>query len=313
KNIRQLTFGGENAEAYFSSDGRRLIFQSTHDSLQCDQIFTMTVDGKDQTLVSTGKGRCTCSFFSPDGKRIIFASTHPGGEECPPKPDYSRGYVWALYKTYDIFRANPDGSELERLTDSYGYDAECVYSPDGTKIIFTSDRDGDIELYEMELATKSVKRLTNSPGYDGGAFYSPDGTQICFRARVITDSAELSNFHSDLKEGLVRPTKLELFVMNSDGSGRTQITNNGAANFCPFFHPDGKRIIFASNVNDPKGRDFDLYLINADGTGLKQLTVNPTFDAFPMFSPDGKKLVFCSNRENAQEGETNIFIADWVD
>lgn len=313
KNIRQLTFGGENAEAYFAADGRHLIFQSTREPFACDQIFTMSINGEPMRLVSTGKGRCTCGFYSPDNKRIIFASTHLGGDSCPPPPNYSKGYVWALYKTYDIFIANPDGSNLKRLTDSYGYDAECVFSPDGKKILFTSDRDGDLELYEMGLEGKNVKRLTNSPGYDGGAFYSLDGKKICFRARVITDSSELKDFQENLKEGLVRPSMLEIFVMNADGAGRTQVTNNGAANFCPYFTPDGKKIIFASNMDDPKGRNFELYLINVDGTGLERITYNPTFDGFPMFSNDGKYLVFCSNRNNKETNETNVFIADWAD
>jgi len=311
KNIRQLTFGGENAEAYFSADGKNLIFQSTREPFGCDQIFTMSVNSEPQRLVSTGKGRCTCGFYSPDKKKIIFASTHLGGDSCPPPPDYSKGYVWALYKTYDIFIANPDGSNLKQLTDTYGYDAECVFSPDGKKILFTSDRDGDLELYEMDTEGKNVKRLANSPGYDGGAFYSQDGKKICFRARVITDSAELKDYQEKLKEGLIEPRYLELFVMNADGTGRTQITNNGAANFCPYFRPDGKKIIFASNMDDPKGRNFELYLINVDGTGLERITYNPTFDGFPMFSNDGKKLVFCSNRNNKKEGETNVFVAEW--
>jgi Tol biopolymer transport system component len=313
RNIRQLTFGGENAEAYFSTDGRKLIFQSTREGYDCDQIFDMSVQGDDLRLISTGKGRCTCSFYSPDGKKIIFASTHLGGDECPPPPDYSQGYVWGLYKSYDIFIANPDGSGLKPLTDTYGYDAECVFSPDGKRILFTSDRDGDLELYEMDVEGKHVKRLTNSPGYDGGAFYSLDGEKICFRARVISDTAELKHFQENLKQGLVRPSQLEIFVMNADGSGRAQITDNGSANFCPYFTPDGKKIIFASNLHEPKGRNFELYLIDFDGTGLERITYNPTFDGFPMFSNDGRKLVFCSNRNNKKEGETNVFVAEWIE
>ena len=313
KNIRQLTFGGENAEAYFSDDGKNLIFQSTRPPYGCDQIFTATAQGKNLRLVSTGKGRCTCGFYSPDKKKIIFASTHLGSDSCPPPPDYSRGYVWALYKTYDIFIGNSKGSNLKRLTETYGYDAECVFSPDGKKILFTSDRDGDLELYEMDTEGKNVKRLTNSLGYDGGAFYSLDGKKICFRARVITDSVELKNYQEKLKEGLIEPRYLELFVMNADGSDRRQITNNGAANFCPYFTPDGKKIIFASNMDDPKGRNFELYLINLDGTDLERITYNPTFDGFPMFSNDGKRLVFCSNRNNKKENETNVFVAEWVE
>lgn len=312
KNIQQLTFGGENAEAYFSGDGKQLILQSTRDGRQCDQIYTMTSTGKNIKMVSTGKGRCTCAFFAPDNKRIIYSSTHLGGTECPPKPDYSLGYVWALFKTYDIFSAKPDGSDLKQLTHTPGYDAEAVYSPDSKKILFTSDRDGDLELYEMNADGSNLQRLTDSPGYDGGAFYSADGTKICFRAHIITDSLELKEYQALLQQGLIRPGLLEIFVMNTDGTGRTQLTHNGAANFCPFFSPDGKKIIFSSNMHDPQGRNFELYLINIDGTGLEQITYNPTFDGFPMFSPDGKKLVFGSNRNARVPGETNIFIADWV-
>lgn len=313
KNIKQLTFGGENAEAYFSQDGKNLIFQTTRDQYPCDQIFTMTSKGKKLKLVSTGKGRCTCGFFSPDGKSIIFASTHLASDSCPPKPDYSMGYVWPLYKSYEVFSAKPDGSDLKNLTNSDGYDAECVFSPDGTKILFTSDRDGDLELYEMDADGKNLKRLTNSPGYDGGSFYSADGKLICFRAQVLTDSAQLADYQNLLRQGLIRPSKLEIFVMNADGTGRKQLTSNGAANFCPFFTPDGKKIIFSSNMQDPKGRNFELYLINVDGTGLEQITFNNVFDGFPMFSSDGKKLVFASNRNEKVKGETNIFIADWVE
>ncbi len=312
KNIKQLTFGGENAEAYFSLDGKNLIFQSTRDQYLCDQIFTMSSNGKNLKLVSTGKGRCTCGFFSPDGKSIIFASTHLTSDSCPPKPDYSMGYVWPIYKSYEVFRARPDGSDLKNLTNSNGYDAECVFSPDGKKILFTSDRDSDLELYEMDTEGKNVKRLTNSPGYDGGSFYSADGKLICFRAQVISDSAQLADYQNLLRQGLIRPSKLEIFVMNANGTGRTQLTHNGAANFCPFFTPDGKKIIFSSNMQDPKGRNFELYLINVDGTGLEQITFNDVFDGFPMFSADGKKLVFASNRNEKIKGETNIFIADWV-
>ncbi|OGC79073.1 MAG: hypothetical protein A2145_06530 [candidate division Zixibacteria bacterium RBG_16_40_9] len=313
KNIKQLTFGGENAEAYFSQDGKNLIFQSTRDNYLCDQIFTMSSKGKKLRLVSTGKGRCTCGFFSPEGKSIIFASTHLASDSCPPKPDYSLGYVWPLYKSYEIFSAKPDGSDLKRLTNTDGYDAECVFSPDGKKILFTSDRDRDLELYEIDAEGKNVKRLTFSPGYDGGSFYSPDGKLICFRAQVISDSAQLQDYQNLLKQGLIRPSKLEIFIMKADGSGRTQLTSNGAANFCPYFTPDGKKIIFSSNMQDPKGRNFELYLINIDGTGLEQITFNDVFDGFPMFSTDGKKLVFASNRNAKVRGETNIFIADWVE
>jgi TolB protein len=313
-NIKMLTNGGENAEAYFSFDGSRIIFQSTGE-FECDQIFTMNLDGSDKKLVSTGKGRTTCSYFYPDGKHILYASTHLGGDVCPQKPDHSKGYVWALYNDYDIMKAGVDGSNPSQLTTIKGYDAEATISPKGDKIIFTSTRDNDIELYSMNLDGSDVKRLTNIPGYDGGAYYSYDGSMIVFRASRFEDPAELAEYQQLLAEGLIRPSKLEIYVMNADGSNIRRVTNNGKANFGPYFFPDGKRIIFCSNMDDPKGRNFDLYMINIDGTGLERITYNDTFDGFPMFSLNdgGKKFVFCSNRFNAKQGETNVFVCDWVE
>lgn len=311
-NIRQLTFGGENAEAYFSSDGSRLVLQSTREPYHCDQIFTMNPDGSGVKQISNGKGRTTCSYFLDGDQRILYSSTFAASPDCPPRPDYSKGYVWALYPSYDIYSSKTDGTDLKVLNASAGYDAEATVSPDGKKIVFTSTRDGDIELYSMNIDGTGVKRLTNEPGYDGGAFFSPDSKRIVFRADHIKDPKELEEYRQLLKENLIRPRNLEVFVMDADGKNMHQVTNNGAANFCPYFHPDGKRIIFASNVNG-SFMNFDLYLINDDGTGLEKITSNPTFDAFPMFSPDGKKLVFASNRNQKVEGETNIFIADWVE
>lgn len=311
KNIRQLTNGGENAEAYFSPDGARLIFQKTEPpDVPCDQIYTMKIDGGDVRRVSTGTGRTTCGYFYPDGRSILFASTHLRSPECPPRPGYERGYVWPIYHGYDIFRANADGSDLTRLTATEGYDAEATVGPDG-RIVFTSVRDGDMEIYSMNADGSGVRRLTNRPGPDGGPFYSRDGRQIVFRGR-LSEGAELTDYLALLKDGLWRPTSLEIFVMNSDGGSLRQVTKLGKASFAPYFTPDGRQIIFASNVHDPKGRDFDLYLVNLDGSGLERVTWNPTFDGFPMFSPDGKRLVFASNRNAAKEGETNVFIAEWV-
>jgi TolB protein len=311
-NIKQLTFGGENAEAYFSGDGKKLIFQSTNGANGCDQIFTMNIDGSDVRMVSTGKGRTTCSFFYPNGKRITYSSTHLAAAECPPKPDYSKGYVWAIYPGYDLFSANPDGSDLKQITNTPGYDAEAVISPNGKKIAFTSMRDGDLDIYTMDVDGKNVVRLTNELGYDGGPFWSYDSQWIVFRANHPKSEKEVADYKALLKENLIRPTTLDIWVMKADGSQKRQITNNGKANFAPFFFPDGKRVIFSSNVADPKGRDFDLYAVNIDGTNLERITFNPTFDGFPMFTPDGKKLVFASNRNDKVQGDTNVFIADWV-
>jgi TolB protein len=312
RNIKQLTRGGENAEAYFSPDGTHLIFQSTRDGYPCDQIFTMKIDGTDLHKMSTGKGRTTCGYFYPGSKQILFASTHEASPVCPPKPSYERGYVWPIYPGYDIYRANADGSDLTPLTRTPGYDAEATIAPDGL-IVFTSVRDGDMEIYSMKSDGSDVKRLTSRPGPDGGPFFSWDGQQVAFRGKPLSPGPELDNYRALLKEGLWRPTELELFLMNRDGSNLRQITTLGGANFAPSWHPDGKRLVFASNKADPKGRDFDIYLINLDGTGLERVTYNETFDGFPMFSPDGKHLVFASNRNATIEGETNVFIADWVE
>lgn len=311
-NIKQLSFGGQNAEAYFSTDSKELIFQSTRDSLQCDAIFRMNADGSNVRMVSSGKGRTTCSFLSPDGKTIIYASTHQGGESCPPPPDMSKGYVWAVYKDFDIYAANPDGSNIRPLTTTPGYDAEAVYSRKGDKILFTSVRNGDLDLYQMNADGSNVEQLTNTPGYDGGAFYSFDGEWIVWRASRPTGDS-LKEFQALLADGLVRPRDLEIYIMNLKDRKPIQLTSNGAANFGPFFHPDGKRVIFSSNVNDPKGRNFDLFMVDVTTKKIEQVTFNETFDGFPMFSHDGKKLVFASNRNGKVRGETNIFIADWID
>ena len=310
KNLRQLTSGGENAEAYFSFDGKKLIFQSTRSGWPCDQIYIMSTDGSGVQQVSTGKGRTTCAYFLKDGKRFLYSSTHLGSAECPPKPDYSRGYVWPIDKNFDIFLSDLKG-KLTRLTETPGYDAEATVSPDGKKIVFTSVRDGDLELYSMNTDGTGVRRLTHRVGYDGGAFFSHDGRKIVYRTSYPADEKAKDRYQALLAEHLVEPRQLDLYVMDADGSNPVQVTNNRAANFCPFFHPDGKRIIFASNVSDPKGRNFDLYIVNLDGTGLERVTFNETFDGFPMFSPDGKRLVFASNRNARQPGETNVFIGEW--
>ncbi|WP_240761403.1 TolB family protein [Nitrosococcus wardiae] len=309
-HIRQLTFGGQNAEAYFSFDGSELIFQSTRDNLECDAIFRMDADGNNVRMVSSGKGVTTCSFIAPDNQSIIYASTHLAGDQCPPKPDYSQGYVWPLYKDYDIFRAGPEGDNLVRLTDTPGYDAEAVYSPLGDKIIFTSVRTGDLELFTMNPDGSEVEQLTNEPGYDGGAFFSRDGQWIVWRASRPQGKA-LEDYQHLLKQGLIRPGQLEIFIMNLEERKPIQLTDNGAANFGPYWHPDGKHIIFSSNMHNPKGRNFDLFLINVETRKIEQVTHYPDFDGFPMFSHDGKKLVFASNRNGKVKGETNVFMVDW--
>ena len=315
RNMKQLTFGGENAEAYFSSDGKQLIFQSKRDGRSCDQIYTMSLDGSNVRMVSTGTGRTTCAFFLKGNKRILYGSTHLGGKECPPDPDFSQGYVWPVFSQYDIFTAKPDGSDIKRLTKTSGYDAEATVSPDGKKIVFTSERDGDLDIYSMDVDGKNVKRLTNEIGYDGGAFFSPDSKQIVYRASHPKTPAEVFRYKDLLSRNLVVPTTFEIWTMNADGSNKRKITNLASGSFAPFYTPDGKRIIFCTNyfATDPRKRNFDLALINVDGTGLQRITFNETFDGFPMFSPDGKKIVFASNRNAAKDGDTNVFIADWID
>jgi TolB protein len=319
KNARQLTFGGQNAEAYFSADDKQLIFQHQGESVSCDQIYTMSVDtsdGKPATpkLISTGNGRTTCSYFFPSGEKILFSSTHAASPDCPPKPDYSRGYVWPIYNTYQIYTAKPDGSDMKQLTHSAGYNAEATITRDGKHIVFTSTRNGDLDIYTMDADGSNVKQLTNELGYDGGPFWSYDGKRIVYRAEHPQTTEQLKDYKDLFSQGVIRPGNLEIWVMDADGSNKHQVTHNGAANFAPYFFPDGKRIIFASNQADTKnGRDFDLYVINEDGTGQERITFHPDFDGFPMFSSDGKRLVWASNRNGKVPHETNVFIADWSD
>jgi TolB protein len=309
-NLRQLTNGGENAEAYFSADGRRLIFQSTRDGRSCDQEYIMNVDGSGLHRVSNGTGKTTCGFFYANDQRVLFGSSHTEQRDCPPKPDPSKGYVWGL-DPFDIFTAKPNGDDLRRLTNYGVYTAEAVVSPDGRRIVFTSLKDGDLDIYTMNVDGSDVRRLTTTPGYDGGPWWSPDGTKIVYRAWHPVDSA-VTTYRELLAQRLVRPNRMELWVMNADGSGQRQITQLGGANFGPSWTTDGKRLIFSSNYKQPRSGNFDLFLINLDGTGLEQITTQDTFDGFPMFSPDGKHLVWASNRNDAKAGETNLFIADWV-
>jgi Tol biopolymer transport system component len=308
-NIRMLTHGGDNAEAYFSAGGKKLTFQSTRDGRTCDQQYTMNVDGSDVRRISNGQGKTTCGYFFANDTRIFYASTFAVDTACPAKLDPSKGYVWGL-DPFDIYTANPDGSGLKPLTRNHVYTAEGTLSPDGTSIVFTSLKDGDLEIYTMNVDGSNVKRLTHTPGYDGGAFFSPDGKKIVYRANHPTDSA-LKDYQDLLAQRIVRPTHMEIWVMNADGSDQHQVTSLGGANFAPYFTPDGKRIIFSSNYKNPHSSDFELYLVNLDGTGLEQVTFDPGFDGFPEFSPDGKQLVWVSHRNGSRPHETNLFLADW--
>ncbi len=312
-HIRQLTFGGNNAESYFNSKGTQLIFQRQEkvDSA-CDQEYIINVDGTGLRRISNGLGRTTCGYFYANDQRVLYSSTFKHSAECPVKPDRSQGYVWPLSEL-EIYTSKPDGTDLRQLTDNGAYNAETTLSPDGKRLIFTSTRDGDLDLYTMNVDGTDIRRITNRVGYDGGAFFSPDGRQIVWRAGYPGTAADSADYLRLLGQRLVRPSRVELWVANADGSNPRQITSLGGANFAPFWHPDGKRIIFSSNYKDPHSGHFDLYIINADGTGLEQVTTAPEFDGFPMFSPDGKKLVWASNRHGHESGETDLFVADWVE
>ncbi|MBC7865204.1 MAG: PD40 domain-containing protein [Bacteroidia bacterium] len=322
KNLKQLTFGGDNAEAYWSFDSKKLTFQSNYTkwNLHCDQIFSMDIAkaAKDSlykpALISTGKGRTTCSYFLPGNKKILYASTHAANDSCPapPAPRSDGKYLWPVYKEYDIYVADLSGKIISQLTNTNGYDAEATVSPKGDKIVFTSDRSGDMELWTMDIDGKNQKQITTGLGYDGGAFFSPDGKKLVFRASRPQTEEDKKEYKELLAQGLVSPTKMEIYTCNVDGSDLKQITTLGKANWAPFFTPDGKQIIFSSNHNSKKGYDFQLWLINIDGTGLEQVTTESVFNSFAMFSPDGKKISFSSNRKNHGTRDTNVFVAEWV-
>jgi dipeptidyl aminopeptidase/acylaminoacyl peptidase len=323
KNIQQLTYGGDNAEAYFSFDGKNLSFQCNNPAwdLKCDQIFNLDIAKAAAdttyrpTLISTGLGRTTCSYFMPGDKQILYASTHLGSNECPPNPEprADHKYLWAIYPDFDIFIADLKGNVVKQLTNLPGYDAEATVSPDGKKIVFTSTRNGDLDLYTCNIDGTNVKQVTDQLGYDGGAFFSPDSKKLVFRASRPKSADEIKEYKELLTQGLVMPTNMEICVCNVDGSDFKQITHLGKANWAPFFTPSGKKIIFSSNHKSVKGYDFHLFMVNLDGSGIEQVTSESYFNAFPMFSPDGKKLVWSSNRNNHGSKDTNLFIADWVE
>ncbi|MBS1590793.1 MAG: PD40 domain-containing protein [Bacteroidetes bacterium] len=323
KNIQQLTFGGDNAEAYWSYDGKYIVFQRTNpkEGLNCDQIFIGKVPTKagekfTYKMISSGKGRTTCAYFLPDGKHIIYASTYLGGDACPPVPDrakYGNKYIWPIYDSYDIFLADTSGKIIKQLTKTKGYDAEATLSPDGKKMIFTSMRDGDLDLYVMDLKTEKVTRITHELGYDGGAWFSPDGKKIIWRASRPKTKEEIDEYKSLLKDNLVAPTNMEVYTANADGTNVKQITNLANANWAPNFMPDSKRIVFCSNYEYKRGFPFNMYLTDENGKHIEKITHDKVFDAFPMFTRDGKKIIFSSNRNNGGTHDTNIFIADWVE
>ncbi|MBK9257380.1 MAG: PD40 domain-containing protein [Saprospiraceae bacterium] len=322
KNIRQLTFGGDNAEAYWSFDDKKLVFQATNKfwGVDCDQIFYFDLekwknDSKVPPMLSTGKGRTTCSFFMPGNNSVVYASTHEDNASCPHVPERREDgkYIWPIYSSFDIYHGDLKGNIIKKLTNTEGYDAEATVSPKGDKIVFTSLRSGDLELYTMNIDGSNVKQITDELGYDGGAFFSPDGSKIIFRASRPKTEEDKKVYRELLALGQVMPTEMELFVCNADGSDLRQLTKLGKANWAPYFHPSGKKVIFSSNHASSRGYQFNLYMINLDGTGLEQITYDGVFDAFPMFSYDGKRIVFSSNRNNGGTRDTNLFMADWVD
>ncbi len=321
KNMRQLTWGGDNAEAYFGFDNEHITFQRTNpkEGLMCDQIFYGSIATKKgeqfkYKLVSTGRGRTTCAYLMPDHKHFLYASTHAAADTCPPVPDRNviKKYVWPVYSSYDIYVADFNGKIVKQLTNTPGYDAEATISPKGDKIVFTSMRNGDIDIYTMNIDGTDVKQITNTLGYDGGACFSPDGKKIVWRASRPTTDEEIKEYKDLLAQGLVMPTHMEIFTANADGTNVQQVTHLGKANWAPAFTPDGKKIVFASDYEYERGFPFNLYLINLDGTGLERISHDGSFDAFPMFSPDGKKFIFSSNRNNGGGHDTNVFVCDWV-
>jgi len=324
KSIQQLTFGGDNAEAYFDKTGTKITFQVTNKNwnVSCDQIYYLDlkkIKNKDLSKessfkkISTGKGRTTCSYFMPDGKHILFASTHHKMDSCPPVPHIKGKYVWPIYPEYDIFVADLDGKIVKQLTDNNYYDAEATVSPKGDKIVFTSTRSGDLDLWVMNIDGSNPIQITHELGYDGGAFFSPDGSKIVFRASRPKTEEEIREYKELLAQNLVAPTNMEIFICDADGKNLQQVTHLGKANWAPFFHPSGKKIIFSSNHHSQKGFDFQLFMIDIDGKNLEQITTESNFNAFPMFSPDGKKLIFSSNRNNNNTRDTNLFLVEWKD
>ncbi|MBE0659416.1 MAG: PD40 domain-containing protein [Bryobacteraceae bacterium] len=313
KDLKQLTNGGQNAEAYWAPDGKRLVFQSTRPPHQCDQIYVMNADGSDQRMVSTGKGRTTCAYFLADNKHIVYGSTHEAGPACPTPPDRSKGYVWAVFPGFDIYLADDQGAIKKKLTTAPGYDAEATVNFKTRKIVYTSVSSGDIELWQMNSDGSSKKQITRREGYDGGAVFSRDGKQIVWRATDPNNAASMARYRELLKENLTEPMKMEIFISDGDGKNVRQLTKFGCAAFAPTFTPDGKRIVFSSNKHNCDGRLFELYMMNTNGTGLEQLTNLGGFASFPEFSPDGKTLVFSSDYKASSRYEFNIFTAGWVD
>lgn len=313
RNIRQLTFGGQNAEAYWNIDGTKIVWQTRQPEYPDEQVYVMNSDGSDKKLVSTGKGRCTCAYFTPNGEWIYFSSTHTKNEGAQVKLDMSKGYLWMVNPQFSMYRRNVKTGELQQLLDKNEYIAETTVDPKGRYITFTGAWEGDLEIYRADLQAKNIKRLTDDFGYDGGPFVSWDGEWIVYRRAGLETAEQRADYSALLKEHLVRPGRLEVWIMDNMGNRKKQVTSMNAASFAPFLHPNNRQIIFSSNFGDKKGREFELWMIDRDGTNLERVTYTNDFDGFPMWSRDGKKVVWASNRNGKVRGETNIFVADWVE
>ena len=297
RNVRQVTTGFARAgEGYFRPDGQAVIFQASESAEGDYQIYTLDLaPGSKPTMVSTGRGKCTCSYYHPDGKSILFASTHLDANASAKKkgPAYSRTerYRWDFDAAMDIFRAAPDGTNLVRLTDAPGYDAEGSYSPDGTRIIFTSFRDGDGEIYIMDADGKNPRRITRSKGYDGGPFFSPDGKKIIYR--------------SDRKQNDL----LQVYLNNPEGTAERALTSNDAVNWGPFFHADSRHIVYSTSLHGHQ--NYEIYLLDTETGRQDRVTYRDGFDALPVFNGDGSKLLWTS-KGRAADKTSQLFIADFT-
>jgi len=317
ENVKQLSFQGDNGEAYFNSDDSKVIFQSKRNNNNCDKLYIVDINGNNLTEFVANDGAFTCAYFSLDDRYIFFSSTMHLGSECPEiyKDPNPRKYIWPL-RDYEIFRY--DNGAVKQLTNYSGYNAETTTHPFEEKVIFTSLRDGDINLFEMDYNGENVKQITSEYGYDGGAFYSPNGENIVWRAWYPTSDEEISMWKNNLAKKFIESVPLDIYVAKNDGSEKQRLTSNGATNWAPSWHPDGKHIVFSSNMDDWRedynayGSNFELYMINIATKTLTRLTNNDTFDSFSVFSKNGKKIVFSSNRDAENPRNTNIFIADIV-
>lgn len=302
-NVTQLTDAsmglGKAGEAYFSPDGKNIIFQATPAGQPDYQIYTMNLSTHTPKMVSTGKGACTCAFFHPKARKIMFASSHLDPNLGQPKSvEETKGYKWDFNEHMDIFEADLDGGNLHRLTDAPGYDAEGSYSPSGKQIVFTSMRDGDQEIYVMDADGRNQRRLTYGKGYDGGPFFSPDGKTILYRGDRRGDDK----------------MNLQLRLVNVDGSNDRAITDNELFNWCPFWHPSGKSLIFTQADHGLRERgerpNYDLWMVTPDGAKLTRITFDPASDVLPVFSPDGKRVMWTSKRGGLAEAQ--VFVADFT-